>query len=254
MENDLRTSKLIAALQKIMKKEKRTYAELADYLQVSLPTVKRMFSIGEMSISRLMRVCEFLAISFSDLAELCRDEKEGQFQFSKDTETFFSQKPHYLAYLFQLIDGKSPTEIENQYKISSYSTKKYLQKLTELKLIRYKEDQLITLVKGSIVWDDEGILGQTFTKSMIESFSKKALTNLNKNHNMLLHLNGWQLSNENYLELKEDLTKLCQKYRQLSNYNKRIFGKDALKNYSFMAIADNWEEKLFSKISELKNV
>ena len=51
------TADLVLALKKELKASQMTYAELAAALEMSESSVKRMFSVGEMSLSRVDAIC-----------------------------------------------------------------------------------------------------------------------------------------------------------------------------------------------------
>lgn len=76
------THPLLAALQRRLKRDGLTYAEVARRLGVSEPTVKRLFSTERLTLDRLDALCEVAGI---DLAELAREAQEGQARLSRLT-------------------------------------------------------------------------------------------------------------------------------------------------------------------------
>ena len=56
------STRLVAALKRVLKSRSLTYRELAERLGLSESAVKHMFSTGNFSLKRLDHVCEVLAI------------------------------------------------------------------------------------------------------------------------------------------------------------------------------------------------
>jgi len=61
------TTDLVIALKREMRTRKITYAVLAKELRLSEAAVKRMFALGDMTLSRIDAICGVLKIELSDL-------------------------------------------------------------------------------------------------------------------------------------------------------------------------------------------
>lgn len=252
MKGDYELHRLIESLKRVIKQRKVTYRELATYLQISVPSVKRMMSKGEFSLSRLFKICEFLGITFTDLAELCSRQEGEEYHFTPEVEEYFAKYPHYLAYFFALVDGLTPSTIEKKFHLTSQCTRLYLHRLEQFYLIKVsREDQVKILATGAICWKDDGKLGQVFSKRMVKAFAERAIKNVSSPGPLYLDLNGWHLTSENYHELKNDLVVLANKFRILSNYNRKFISKTDLENYSFMVVTDLWAENVFSNVMKI---
>ena len=68
------TSDLLAALKKCLRAKGLTYRDVAQALQLSEASIKRLFSEQTFSLSRLEDVCRFLDMSIYDLARLARHD------------------------------------------------------------------------------------------------------------------------------------------------------------------------------------
>src|SRR5690554_7626556 len=52
------------ALKKLLKLKGIVYQDLAEGLELSLPSIKRLFSTGDISLNRLDKICEIAGIDF----------------------------------------------------------------------------------------------------------------------------------------------------------------------------------------------
>jgi transcriptional regulator with XRE-family HTH domain len=245
---------LLDTVRELMKHRKLKYRDISKALSVSLPTVKRIFSGGDISISRLAQISEWLGLSLFELVEQSKRKRPEQFQFTDKQEEFFARHPQYLAYLFAIYQGElTPEEIEKRNSISKRSTQRYLKKLEQLGLLeRLPGGKVRALMSGSVYWDDHGVLGQTFSRRMIEALSARALSKLGDPGDLHLALTGWRLTQKDYDGLKQDWDELSIKYRQISNLNTKTLPKSQLKHLSTMFIADFWDAKVFSTVMELR--
>ncbi|WP_156497928.1 helix-turn-helix transcriptional regulator, partial [Oleiphilus sp. HI0043] len=67
---------LVKALKKCLKINDVKYADVADALNLSEASVKRLFSEESFSLKRLDQICEFLGIEISDLVEMVRQSDQ----------------------------------------------------------------------------------------------------------------------------------------------------------------------------------
>ncbi len=67
------TTLLIDAIKQELKSCNKTYADMAQALDISESTIKRMFSKKEMPLSRIDDVCRFLGTDFADLSRKVAD-------------------------------------------------------------------------------------------------------------------------------------------------------------------------------------
>lgn len=247
------TKEIISTLKSLIKKKGLKYSDLAQHLNLSVPAIKRVMTADEIPFSRVLGICEFLGIELEDVFKILNSNTAGLFFFSQTQEEFFSQNPSYLAYFFELYNERLlPSEIEKKHALSKKSTEKYLKKLEQLGLINFdKSRRLKILARGVVSWSDHGLLGNSFSRQMILSFSKWATDKLTNPGKMTVELHGWSLTAENYADFKKEYGELATKYRQISSYNRKIMREGHFSNLSVMTIADEWEEKMFREVHEI---
>src|SRR5262249_203110 len=84
---------ILKALKQVLKARKISYQNLAEMISVSEPTVKRIFSGGECSVSRLLDICESLKISFFELTQIANSQDFSAYHITAQQDQFFADNP-----------------------------------------------------------------------------------------------------------------------------------------------------------------
>jgi transcriptional regulator with XRE-family HTH domain len=62
-------AQLVVVLKRQLKLQGKTYRHVAEALQISEPSVKRLFTSGKFSLDRLVEVCKLLGLTLAELAQ-----------------------------------------------------------------------------------------------------------------------------------------------------------------------------------------
>ncbi|MBC7429133.1 MAG: helix-turn-helix transcriptional regulator [Bacteriovorax sp.] len=126
----------LAALKRALKAKNIIYKDLADSLDLSESSVKRILSDKSISLERIEEICKASDISF---AEICRnanfEEDISTYTLSKEQEKTLADNPRLLHYYILLNDGISSFKIEKDFDINPNESKKLLLQLDKLNLI-----------------------------------------------------------------------------------------------------------------------
>lgn len=136
MHAELTPEKVKVAIKQVMKTRKLTFKDLADILDCSLPTAKRILNQEELSLSRLAKIMDWLEISLKELERLMQTVENNNIPFNETQDAFLAKNPKFFSYLIQLRSGETPESIERKFGLSRASTDRYLVKLEQLDLIR----------------------------------------------------------------------------------------------------------------------
>jgi transcriptional regulator with XRE-family HTH domain len=119
-----------------LKKQKVTYQQLADRLDVSLLTIKRQLNGDEISMSKLLGLCDAAGASFTDIWQQVEERKVQHTVFTVEQDLAFYKFPHLLHYFLELFCEKnSPEHIQEKWQLSPASTHIYLRELEKLALL-----------------------------------------------------------------------------------------------------------------------
>lgn len=214
------------AIKAVLKQQKKTYDNLAEELEISVPTVKRILTKEEMSLSRLLQICDYLKISLTELEKIANHNKNtATNRFTEKQEEFLAKNPNYLTFLLMMYSDLSPEEIMKQTKIDDKSLKLYLLRLEKLDLITYHKGRYtmpFELFPNLIPY---GKIHEANFNNIIESganFFKRynrqriLAKNTERDKGSTMGLTMLTLSRESYLEWFDKIKKLYQELQDIS--------------------------------------
>ena len=140
---EFKSQKIKGVIKELLKKKNLTYEDLAADLECSIPTIKRILGPEELTLNRLLQLCEIVDIDLADLENLTADTEVKEEKFTEEQESFLAKNQNYFAYLLKLLSDKTPTEIAQTHNLNQRSTDKYLIGLEKLELIRVTGKQKV---------------------------------------------------------------------------------------------------------------
>lgn len=140
---EFKAQKIKSVIKELLKKKNITYEDLAESLDCSIPTIKRILGPEELTLNRLLQLCEIVNIDLADLESLTADTEVKEEKFTEEQELFLAKNQNFLAYFFKLLSDKSPAEIAQAHNLNQRSTDKYLIGLEKLELIRVTGKQKV---------------------------------------------------------------------------------------------------------------
>ena len=127
---------LLTALKQLLRERRIGYQLIADSLEVSLPTVKRMLNKPGLPLDRLFSICRIAQIEPADVFSKAAKERPQHTLFTAEQDELFFKKPDFLTYFSKLTEeGLSPEEIAEAESLTLHSTEKYLSGLERVGLI-----------------------------------------------------------------------------------------------------------------------
>jgi transcriptional regulator with XRE-family HTH domain len=160
------------ALKKLLKAKGIIYQDLAERMNLSLPTVKRILSKGDMTLNRLEEICQASEIAVTDVLRLIGTLSEGEpEELTEEQEKILSRYPARFAYFELLLNGMKPNQIENEFGISSKQTIKILSDLDKWGLIEWSGNNKIKLKTSEMIRiRRDGALRKLFKEKCITDF------------------------------------------------------------------------------------
>ncbi|MBF0099720.1 MAG: helix-turn-helix transcriptional regulator [Desulfobacterales bacterium] len=239
------TSQLINTLKKCLKAKGITYKQLADELNLSEASVKRLFSEQTFSIKRLEDICRLMDLTLYDLSKLSANADDGRSVLSIDQEKVLADRPKLLVYFYLLINGRDPSSIVNDYQFSKEESLQFLFDMDKLGLIELHPNNRVRLLKSSnIKWRKNGPIRQKFEAKIKQEF-------LNSEFDLpderLSFVTG-KLSEASRVILFRKIDRLLKDFNELVEIDKSI-PEEKSKNIGLMVGYRPW---IFSLIHALK--
>jgi transcriptional regulator with XRE-family HTH domain len=146
------TQSLVALIKSELKSQRISYAELAQALDLSESSVKRMLAPGgEMPLSRVDEICRVLKLEFAELAGRLAAQAPTQRELSLEQEKAVVADPKLLLVAICCLSLWALEDVLARYRLSEADAVAALVKLDRLGVIELRpngEGELLTLVHG----------------------------------------------------------------------------------------------------------
>jgi DNA-binding MarR family transcriptional regulator len=237
--DQFKAKKIKDALKDLLKTRGLTYQDLATDLECSLPTVKRILGPEELTLTRLLQLCEILEIDLADLEALTTEANDREEKFSPTQDQFLAKNPHMFAYLMKLFGGESPKKIAEQHGLTPRSTDKYLIALEKQGLIRVSARQKVKPAFRRIPTLGRGPLAKAFFESMIRAAAQFFINSIHagfanpeppadRADGKKFGILSLQLSKASYRQWADEQEKSLRHLEKLSNYEEKALAPEQL--------------------------
>lgn len=229
MEMRLRGN-VFQSLKLILKNRQMTYADLAAAMEVSEPTIKRMFVEQDCKMGRLLKMCDVLEVSLSDVMDRAKRAEEAAFELPLETERLLAREP-LLFYMFILLrDGISDQDIQDRYDISPSQYFLNMRQLEKMGLARTRQDGTITVYKEIRIQFRRhgplrGLIRHINTEFFVETYERpdsdvSAFRTLSR-----------RMLPDTAAFMRKELTELVERVNRLARQDQMIAKESELKSY-----------------------
>ena len=157
------TRLLIDTLKQELRKQRITYKQVSEALELSETSVKRLFSEEAFSLKRLEKVCALLHLNFSDLVHLMEKNIELTTQLTYEQEQDLVSDVRLLLIAILLMNKLQFAEIIHIYDISETEGIQLLARLDRMKIIELQPGNRVTLIMAqNFEWIANGPIQQFF--------------------------------------------------------------------------------------------
>ncbi|WP_016957747.1 helix-turn-helix domain-containing protein [Catenovulum agarivorans] len=165
----LQNHKIIDALKLQLKQKGITYKMIAEQLQLSEGSIKRIFSNYDFTLERLESVCQLADLEIFDLVELAKEQTLSTDILSYQHEAELVSDVKLLLTAHLLINKWTVHQILNHYQIDKLTMVQLLCRLDRMDIIDYLPNEKVRLkVSRKFAWIKNGPI-QTFFQQHIES-------------------------------------------------------------------------------------
>jgi len=149
-----------------------TYRDVAQSLNLSEASIKRLFSERSFTLQRLEQVCQMMDMSFSDLARL-NDRKylERQTTLSIEQEAALAADAILLCYFYLFLNGWNIERIASRFDLDEPKQVRMLVKLDKLGLIELQPGNRVRLLTARrIQWRKDGEVRRMYERDVKLAF------------------------------------------------------------------------------------
>ena len=234
------TTALIDALKRVLREQGITYADVAQRLELSLPSVKRLFADRQFTVQRLDQVCELAGIEITDLVRRMQADKEIH-QLEWEQEQELVSDPKLLIVAVSALNRWSFRDILATYIIKEPELIQRLARLDRMKLIELMPGNRIRpLASTDFQWHKGGPIQRFFEAQVQNDFFR---CTFEKPGELRLFVTG-MLSRESNGQLQQKMQRLAQDFRSLHQEDQALPLADRFGTSLVLAMRP-WELEIF---------
>ena len=204
--------RLLATLKRLLKSRGYTYRKIASALSLSEPTVKRIFSNGNLSLERLTQLAALANLTIQELVNEAANDEPHIVHLSLQQEKELASNSILLLVAVCTLNHWSMADVVKTYQISETACLQHLLHLDRLRLIDLLPGNRIRLnVSRDFDWLPEGPIRQLFRQQALGDFVDDGFHAANDS---FVFLNG-MLTPAAAMQFQAKLRKLKQDFADL---------------------------------------
>lgn len=235
---------LFARLKNELKAKGLTYKDVAEHLDLTEASVKRLFSMEDISLRRLDTVCQLLSIDLSDLTNSIDDDTRSIKQLSEAQELEIVSDERMLAMSFLVFNGWTFDEMLKYFDFTEPELVSRLVKLDKLNLMELLPKNRIKLrVASNLIWRKNGPIQKFF----VEHFQTPFMQNQFSRENEFLRFLSGMYSPSSCSIILRKLQELAREIDQLNQEDRKLSLKERIPFGVLMATRP-WHAEFFDKM------
>lgn len=224
---------LVHAVKIALRTRKITYRDLAQKLDLTESAIKKMFAVGDMTLSRLSAICDLLDISLSGLVSISENLPQKKVDLTFEQADFFAKNPSYFFFYLRVAHERDSVEkIAEDSNLNEKSVWKYLKKLDDLGLIKLQPGNSIVIERQTTdkISTQSEVLNPVRRQMALGFLEDISDENLNRD----LQLYFLKLTSDTKESLRKELSEVLNKYSRLSGNQVAVIGKDELQTFTLL--------------------
>ncbi|WP_372965833.1 helix-turn-helix domain-containing protein [Marinobacter sp.] len=203
------TSAIVSELKRQLRSHGLTYQDVAEALELSVASVKRLFSEKQFSLKRLDQVCNLMGMEISDLVrKLAPEQKVDQLTLEQEEELVSDVRLLLVAVC--AMNRWRFDEIHMNYEISETDLIRYLALLDRMGVVELLPGNRIKLlISHDFTWQPNGPIQRFFETEVQQDFLKCRFTRAGE---LRLFVSG-MLSTQSNEAVQQKLKRLALEFR-----------------------------------------
>lgn len=244
------TQTILQAIKGLLKQHKINYSQVAEHLGLSESSVKRSFSQGQISLNRLIKICNLMDLELVDLLQVIKSESNELVQLTEKQERVMVSDVKYLLVTVCVCSHWTFEQIHQTYQFEEPELIQMLLKLEQTELLELKPNNQIKLkISPNFHWIENGPIQRFFEQHIQQDFWQ---SQFNGPGEIRLLANG-MLSKESNEQMQIHINKLKQQFMRFSEQDKNL--KMEHRHGTTMLVGMRpWELKLFENLRRYQNL
>ena len=240
------TKIILNSIKRVLKIKGLTYKDLADKMELSEASVKRLFSKQTISLKRLEEICNIVNLDFYELAVMAKIESNKKSKtLSIEQECVLAGNNKLLIFLYFIVHGWSLPYIIEEYDISESEATHMLLKLDQLGIIElHPENKFRLLISKNGLWHKKGPIWNQYLEMVTDDFINHEFDQTNER----LAFSTGQFTNKSLDIIQKKLDAFLETFNELASEDALLPIKNRFSTGVFIAFRP-W---VFSLISGLQ--
>ncbi len=203
---------LVKTLKKQLKAHGKTYVDVADALELSEASVKRLFAEQNFTLQRLDAISQLIGLQISDLVNLMLQEQPQLVQLTTEQEHEIISDPLLLMITVNVMSGLDFKDLTKKYNINEASCIQKLAQLDRLKIIELlPKNHIKLLISPNFSWIPNGPIQNFYQQQLEREFFQ---SHFDRKNEKLIVLNGL-LTDASNSELQKKMQIVANKFNEL---------------------------------------
>ena len=238
------TSLILNTLKVCLKEKGLTYLDVAESIDLSEASVKRMFSEENISLHRLEAICQLLNMEISDLTKIAEDQRHQIVELTQEQEAEFVKQPKLFFLAYMLLNDFEFDEVAEYYDIEPLEGVQLLAHLDRIKFIDLLPGNRVKLLTSrNFKWRKNGDIEKVFNQQIRKEFFQSNFSRKEES----LQFSGAMLSRSNILLMHKKIEKLINEFDQLAKQDANLPFTER-EGCSFVGAIRPWEFSMFKKL------
>ena len=238
------TRALIETLKQELRKQRITYRQVSEVLELSETSVKRLFADAAFSVSRLEKVCALLQLEISDLVHLMQKNIELTTQLTREQEQELVSDIKLLLIALLLMNKLEFSDILSVYDISEPEGIRLLVRLDRMNIIELLPGNRVRLmISSNFSWLPDGPIQKFFESKVQLEFLDSSF---NGPGQLRIFVSG-MISREGNAEIIRKMQHLAKEMNEM-NAESELLPLEQRFGTSLMMAIRPWEIKVFSEL------
>lgn len=242
------TKPIIAVLKKELRKQGKTYRDIAVVLGLSEASVKRLFSEHAFSLHRLDRICEMLDMEINDLVHLMEQDMELTTRLSIQQEEELVSDIKLLLLAHCLINKWTFQEVIGNYDISELEGIQLLARLDRMKIIQLLPGNRVKLlISKDFEWIEHGPIQEFYENKIQSEFFDSSFLGTGE---FRLFQSG-MLTRTSNMEMIRKLKRVAREFNEVKTEDE-VFPISERAGISMLVAIRPWGAKVFESLRKNK--
>lgn len=239
------SASIIETLKQYLKAKGITYKQLAEEIELSEASIKRLFSKQTFSLSRLEDVCRILDIDFYDLVLMDKERSRKTLKkLTVEQEQILINDEKLLILLYFLINGWTVALIIKEYDYSEVEAIQMLGKLEKIGILElYPNNHVRMLISKNEFWQTNGPLWQAYRNIFTNDFMNSSFGLPNER----LVFSPGQFSEASLKIIRKKIDNLVKEYNRLAEMDAAL----PLKGRHSSGLFIGFRSWVFTRIADL---